>query len=99
LSVAEFQGRETRISFKLAPNHPNPFNPTTVIGYQVPDAHQVTLEVFDLLGRKLAVLVNERKEPGSYEVRFDASGLATGVYLYRLTAGSFIQTRKMILVK
>jgi len=55
--------------------------------------------VFDLLGREVAVLVNERKAPGSYEATFDANGLASGVYVYRLTAGSFVQSRKMVLVK
>jgi hypothetical protein len=59
----------------------------------------VKLVVFDLLGREVAVLVNERKAPGSYEATFDANGLASGVYVYRLTAGSFVQSRKMVLVK
>ena len=60
---------------------------------------EVKLVVCDLLGREVAVLVNERKAPGNYEVRFDAAGLASGVYFYRLTAGSFVQTKKMIVVK
>jgi hypothetical protein len=65
----------------------------------VPGASDVKLSVFDLLGREVAVLVNEKKAPGSYEVKFDASGLPSGVYLYRLTAGIFVQSRKMIVVK
>jgi len=99
-------------SFSLFPNYPNPFNPTTGIRYQVPGVSDVRLVVYDLLGRDVAVLVDERKAPGSYEVKFDAAGLASGVYFYRMTAGdpptgsgsraearSYIQTRKMMLVK
>lgn len=83
----------------LAQNYPNPFNPTTVIGYRVPAVSDVNLVVYDLLGREVKTLVNERKMPGSYEVTFDASDLASGVYFYRLTAGNSVQTRKMALVR
>jgi hypothetical protein len=83
----------------LCQNYPNPFNPTTNIGFQVPGVSDVKLVVYDLLGREVAVLLNERKAPGRYEVSFDGSGLASGVYLYRLTAGNFVQTRKMVIVK
>jgi hypothetical protein len=85
--------------FILSQNYPNPFNPATVIGYQVPCAGNVTLAVYDLLGREVAVLVNERKAPGRYEVQFDASRLSSGVYLYRLTGGSFVQSQKMVLIR
>jgi len=85
--------------FELQGNYPNPFNPKTVISYQLPVVSNVKLAVLDILGRELTVLVNEKEEGGSYEVQFDASGLATGVYLYRITAGSFTQTRKMLVVK
>ena len=85
--------------FSLGQNYPNPFNPTTVISYQLPAASDVRLVVYDVLGREVAVLVNERKTPGSYEVKFDGSGLTSGVYLYRLTAGSFVQTRKLLLLR
>ncbi len=85
--------------FALEQNYPNPFNPTTGIRYQVAGVSEVKLVVYDLLGREVAVLVNERKAPGSYEVEFDAAGLASGVYLYRLTAGSFVQTREMLVIK
>jgi lysophospholipase L1-like esterase len=83
----------------LLQNYPNPFNPTTVIGYQLSVAAHVRLSVCDLLGREVVVLVNERKSPGSYMVEFDATGVASGVYLYRLTAGGFMQTRKLLLVR
>jgi hypothetical protein len=72
-------------SFTLEQNYPNPFNPTTVISYQLPVVSSVRLAVYDLLGREVAVLVNERKAPGSYEVKFDGAGLASGVYFYRLS--------------
>jgi hypothetical protein len=85
--------------FSLDQNFPNPFNPTTVIRYQLPALSQVELLVYDLLGQRVATIVNERQEPGMYEVTFDAAGLPSGVYLYRLTAGSSTQTRKMIAVK
>jgi aminopeptidase N len=85
--------------FALLQNYPNPFNPATGIGFRVSGFGMVTLKVYDLLGREVAVLVNERKAPGSYTVRFDASGLASGVYFYRLKAGEFVQTRKLVLQK
>ena len=105
--VAAYHGPSTDVSgeqqipgaFALGQNYPNPFNPTTVISYQLSAVTNVRLVVCDLLGREVAVLVNERKAPGNYEVRFDGAGLASGVYLYRLTAGDFVQTHKMILVR
>jgi hypothetical protein len=82
----------------LEQNYPNPFNPTSDIRYQMSEFSFARLVVYDLLGREVAVLVNEKKEPGSYSVTFDGLGLASGVYLYRLTAGSIDQTRRMILL-
>jgi hypothetical protein len=94
------------VAYALDQNYPNPFNPVTVIEYTIGGTRglglgvsDVKLVVYDLLGREVAVLVKERKAPGSYEVKFDVSALASGVYLYRLTAGSFAQTRKMLVVK
>jgi hypothetical protein len=87
------------VEFRLEQNYPNPFNPTTGIRFQVQGAGDVKLVVYDILGRDVAALVNEKKAAGSYEVRFDGAGLASGVYFYRLTAGSFVQSRKMILLK
>ena len=86
-------------AMKLEQNYPNPFNPNSTIRYQISDIRQVKLAVSDLLGREVAVLVNERKAPGNYEVMFDGTGLASGVYLYRLTAGGFVETRTMLLLK
>jgi hypothetical protein len=85
--------------FLLQQNYPNPFNPTTVVSYQLPVVSDVKLIVYDLLGRELAVLVKERKAPGSYEVKLDGSNLASGVYFYRLKAGTFVQTRKILLLR
>ncbi len=86
-------------AFALDQNFPNPFNPTTGIRYQVSAASHVKLAVYDILGREVAVLVNEQKQPGAYEVRFDGSRLASGIYVYRLTAGSTVLSRKMALLR
>ncbi|MGA3288003.1 MAG: glycoside hydrolase family 3 N-terminal domain-containing protein [Bacteroidota bacterium] len=85
--------------FQLFPNYPNPFNPSTTIKYQVPKTSLVTLRVFDILGREIAFLVNEEKPAGTYNIQWDASTRSSGVYFYRLHAGSFIETKKMILLK
>jgi hypothetical protein len=85
--------------FKLEQNYPNPFNPTTVINYQLPMQAYVTLKIFDVLGRELTSLVNKVEDAGYKSVTFDASKLPSGVYFYRLQAGSFVQTNKMLLMK
>jgi gluconolactonase len=92
--------------FDLQGNYPNPFNPWTTIEYTAGGARdqgsgvsKTRLVVYDLLGREVAELVNERKAPGTYEVHFDASALSSGVYIYRLTAGDFMRSRKMVVLK
>jgi endo-1,4-beta-xylanase len=95
--------------FALLQNYPNPFNPTTTIRFTIAGvaalsgsegpASQFRLAVYDLLGREIAVLINEREQPGSYEATWDATGIPSGVYLYRLSAGNYVQARKMVLVK
>jgi hypothetical protein len=92
--------------FCLEQNYPNPFNPLTVIKYTIAGTRGqglgvsgVSLVVYDVLGREVAVLVNERKAPGTYQVTFDGSGLSSGVYFYRLEAGDFVQTKKLVLLK
>ncbi|HSL88321.1 MAG TPA: T9SS type A sorting domain-containing protein [Ignavibacteriaceae bacterium] len=85
--------------FILYQNYPNPFNPATVISYQLPVNGNVTLKVYDLLGKEVAVLVDEYKPAGKYEVEFDASQISSGVYDYKLTAGDFTQTNKMVLIR
>jgi hypothetical protein len=87
-------------SYNLAQNYPNPFNPTTSIKYSVAQSGNVSLKVFDVLGREVMTLVSEQKAAGDYTVSFDASGLAaSGVYIYRLQSGNFTRTMKMMLVK
>jgi len=90
--------------FKLFQNYPNPFNPTSKIKYSIPAVASglslsVTLKVYDVLGTEITILVNEEKPAGSYEVEYNASNLPSGVYFYQLNAGSFIETKKMILIK
>ncbi|MFN3560808.1 MAG: T9SS type A sorting domain-containing protein, partial [Chloroherpetonaceae bacterium] len=89
----------TARAFELAQNYPNPFNPTTTIRYQIPTAQTVSLKVYDVLGKEVATLVNGRQEAGSYSVPFNASRLSSGMYFYRLQAGEYVETRKMMLVK
>ena len=91
--------RQIPKEFCLYQNYPNPFNPSTKISWQSPVSGHQTLKVFDILGNEIATLVDEYKSAGNYEIRFDASGLSSGLYFYRLQAGSFIQTEKMILLK
>ncbi|MCX6168237.1 MAG: Ig-like domain-containing protein [Ignavibacteriales bacterium] len=94
-------------NFSLQQNYPNPFNPTTTITFAVPyletsrgeSLQHVSLKVYDMLGREVATLVNEIKQPGTYEVKFDGSGLASGVYFYRLHSDSFTDTKKFVLIK
>ena len=98
-SIEPQPGGSAPREYVLDQNYPNPFNPSTTISYHVPVASEVRLTVHDTLGREVAVLAEGRKSPGNFEAIFNAAGLASGIYVYRLTAGTFIQTRKMNLVK
>ena len=80
-------------------NYPNPFNPSTTIRYGLPNRSQVTLAVFNTLGQQVATFVQGDQEAGYHEVRFDASGLASGLYFYRLQAGTYVETRKLLLLR
>lgn len=84
---------------ELSQNYPNPFNPTTVIKYQLSENSFVTLKVYDILGCEVSTLINEYKEAGYYETSFDASSFSSGVYFYKLQAGSLISVKKMLLSK
>jgi len=95
---------ETVKQFELKQNYPNPFNPSTKIKYSIPsniqrETSNVSLKVYDVLGNVVATLVNEQQPAGAYEVEFNAGNLSSGIYFYRLVSGSFIQTKKLILLK
>lgn len=85
--------------FSLSQNYPNPFNPETTIHYELPKSAHVQLIVFDVLGRQLQRLVNEEQQAGRYSVVFDARGIASGMYVYRMEAGDFTATSKMVVLK
>ena len=90
---------EIPVEYSLSQNYPNPFNPSTKITYSVASLSSVVLKIYDILGREVVTLVNEEKPTGRYEVNFNASSLASGVYFYQIKAGSFIQTKKLMLLK
>nr|MBP9121179.1 T9SS type A sorting domain-containing protein [Ignavibacterium sp.] len=85
--------------FNISQNYPNPFNPSTKITYNIPQRSNVSLRIYDVLGKEIATLVNEQKEAGTYNIQFDASKLSSGVYIYSIQAGDFLESRKMILMK
>jgi hypothetical protein len=85
--------------FSLEQNYPNPFNPSSTIRFDIPTSSYVELKVYDILGKEVATLVNEELESGSYETIFDGTGLSSGVYFYRIKAGDFVQTKKLLLQK
>lgn len=87
------------ITFALKQNYPNPFNPSTQIDFDIPQASNVTLKVYDMLGREIATLVNENMISGKYSTTWDASSFSSGTYFYRIKAGDFVDTKKMVLVK
>jgi len=86
-------------NYSLSQCYPNPFNPATTINYIIPELSKVVIMVYDVLGKEIATLVNEEKPAGSYEVEFDATELSSSIYFYRLQAGSFVETKKMVLMK
>ena len=85
--------------FTLSQNYPNPFNPSTAIQYSIPESGNVKLKVFNSIGEEVATLVNNYKEAGSYKVTFNANGLSSGIYYYKLSSNGFNQVKKMILLK
>lgn len=87
------------LNYELSQNYPNPFNPSTIINYSIMSKSNVTLRVFNILGQEVKLLVNEVQTPGTYQVNFDASELATGMYIYQIQAGSFVTSKKMLLIK
>lgn len=90
---------EVPVKFSLSQNYPNPFNPTTNIKFQMPKSGLAKLFIYDALGKEIQTLVNEQLTPGTYEVDFDASSLPSGIYYYKLESGTFMETKKMVLIK
>jgi hypothetical protein len=99
ITSAESPISQTPTSFELHQNYPNPFNPSTAIKFELPKASQVTLGVYELLGREVSMLLNERRDAGIYEVKCAGLNLASGVYFYRLQAGDFTQTKRLLLLR
>lgn len=103
IRLAEATGIKDRSNFpqefKLYQNYPNPFNPTTKLSFVIGSSSFVSLKVYDLVGREIAILVNQEKPAGKYEIDFDGSALSSGIYYYQLKAGNFTQTKKLVLIK
>jgi hypothetical protein len=97
--IVSNKGELTPTRFALYQNYPNPFNPTTKIRYSIPSVSKVEIMIYDLLGNEIATLINEQKNPGNYEINFDASGLASGVYIYKMRTSTFTDTKKMLLLR
>jgi len=103
-AVKDEENPQIPYKFSLSQNYPNPFNPSTKIRFTIPqderlETQNVSMKVYDVLGNEIATLVNEEKPAGNYEINFDASNLASGIYIYRLTSGNFTASKKLILLK
>jgi hypothetical protein len=85
--------------FSLSQNYPNPFNPSTKISYGIPVSDLVTLKIYDVLGKEVMTLVNQKQEAGNYQVEFNAASLPSGMYVYRIKSGNFVETKRMMLLK
>jgi hypothetical protein len=86
-------------AFELNQNYPNPFNPSTTIGFSIPAKSRVSLRIFNLLGQEVALLANDDLSAGRYEIRWNPEGLASGTYFYRLQAGSYVESKKLLYLK
>jgi hypothetical protein len=100
------QNKYVGTNYTLAQNYPNPFNPSTIIKYQIPQVSvgtenipSVQLKIFDILGRQVATLVNEKQNPGNYEVEWDANNQPSGVYFFQLKTDNYVETKKMVLLR
>jgi hypothetical protein len=99
VTSAGVEERPVPLVFFLWQNYPNPFNPSTTIRFDLPHASKVTLKVYNVLGQEVTTLVEEEKPAGTYDVQFSAQNLASGMYVYRIHAGQFVQTRKLLLLR
>ncbi len=99
VGVNEFENNSIPTSYGLEQNYPNPFNPSTTITYSLANEEHVSLKVYDIMGREIVELVNEDQTSGTYFLEFDASSLASGMYFYKISAGNFVSTKKMVLLK
>lgn len=90
---------ELPLQYKLEQNYPNPFNPSTLIKFAVPERSKVLIKIYNITGEEIETLVNEEKDRGWYEIKFNKAGLSSGIYIYRMQAGSYVSTKKMMLVK
>ena len=95
----KYQGSLAVTDYAIEQNFPNPFNPSTTIKYQLPQNGLVTLKIYDILGKEVATLVNSEQQSGRYEVNFNATNLASGVYLYRIKVNDYVAVKKMLLLK
>jgi hypothetical protein len=98
-SVKEFAGKALPTSFFLMQNYPNPFNPATTISFSLPSKSFISLKIFDLLGKEVATIVSGEMSAGSYSKQWNASTFSSGIYFYRLQAGKFTETKKLVLMK
>ena len=98
-TAVENAGTTNPLEFSLLQNYPNPFNPVTVINYQIPKTGNVKLSIYDALGKEVNILVNESQNAGNYNIEWNATAYPSGVYIYRMEAGSFVSNKKMILIK
>jgi hypothetical protein len=87
------------IEYSLKQNYPNPFNPSTVIKFGIPERNNVVIKIYDILGSEVTTLLNQEIEAGWYELKFDAAGYSTGIYICRMQAGNYISTKKMLMIK
>ncbi|HEX3073188.1 MAG TPA: T9SS type A sorting domain-containing protein, partial [Ignavibacteriales bacterium] len=98
IGINDNVNENANLTYKLSA-YPNPFNPQTTIAFTIPNAGKVELAVYDMLGRKITELLNEYRDKGSYEVKFNGADLASGIYFYTIRAGSFVKTEKLMLLK
>jgi len=98
-SVEQIEDELLPTEFRLEQNYPNPFNPSTTIRFALPKTSNVTIKIYDVLGRQVATLVDEKYQPGVYKIIFEAGELASGLYIYRIQTQSFTQSRKLMLLK